>query len=444
MVKYIITKKIKMSSKVTKRKDMQSKRGEHMASITRIYNKKGELISYQIRVYRGEKEKGKHNKPFLLTYKPPKEATTKQKEQLAAAAAVEFERKCKMGFMTDIRMTLKEFIPIYIDTMENILSPSTMQFYKRNINDCIIPFFGNIKLKEISVPMVQKYITELCNKTPMTRGIVGTGKISPATVRRYLTVFQSIMKQAFKQGYIEENPAKTERLTMPKQLQPKIEIFSKSEVELLLAYLDKEPLQYKVLIYLAIFTGARRGELVALKFSDIDFVRKKMTIERAAIKIKGEKTIIKPPKDNEVRTISLNPYCIDIIEKLQKEKEQIKKDIGTQWKGKEWLFTQWNGEIMNPTTPTAWFNDYLKKIGIKHRKFHSLRHTSATLLLYGGVNIKQVQARLGHSDIETTNKYLHLVESADEEATKALTLMLIPNKEDEMNTNYTKSEQKID
>ena len=95
----------------------------------------------------------------------------------------------------------------------------------------------------------------------------------------------------------------------------------------------------------------------------------------------------------------------------------------------EWLFTQWNGEIMNPQTPAKQFDKSLKKHGLKHRKLHSLRHTSATLLLYGGINIRQVQQRLGHSELETTQKYLHYLSEADVEAVNVLTNMLEPKKD---------------
>ncbi len=81
---------------------------------------------------------------------------------------------------------------------------------------------------------------------------------------------------------------------------------------------------------------------------------------------------------------------------------------------------------MNPQTPTKQFDKFLSKNGLRHRKFHSLRHTSATLLLYGGINVKQVQTRLGHGDIETTNKYLHVLEEADVEAANVLGAMLLP------------------
>ena len=83
---------------------------------------------------------------------------------------------------------------------------------------------------------------------------------------------------------------------------------------------------------------------------------------------------------------------------------------------------------MNPQTPTRQFDKFLKRHGLRHRKLHSLRHTSATLLLYGGINIRQVQQRLGHSEIETTQKYLHCISEADREAVSVLADMLEPRR----------------
>lgn len=87
---------------------------------------------------------------------------------------------------------------------------------------------------------------------------------------------------------------------------------------------------------------------------------------------------------------------------------------------------------MYPQTSTKQFSKFLEKNGLKHRKFHSLRHTSATLLLYGGINLKQVQERLGHGDISTINKYLHHLVEADEASANVLQDMLIT---------HTKTEQ---
>ncbi|WP_028509535.1 site-specific integrase [Ruminococcus sp. NK3A76] len=263
-------------------------------------------------------------------------------------------------------------------------------------------------------------------------------KPSASTVRRYLAIVQSILNQAVKLEIIPYNPAKAEKLTIPKAATPKVEIFTKQEAAQMLECLEDEPLQFKVLVQLAIMTGARRGELVALKFSDIDYNTGRITIERAAVKLTGQPITTKPPKDYEVRSVVVPTECIELIQELKTEKEQEAEKLGDQWIEGGWIFTQWNGEIMNPMTPTKWFEKFLAKNGLKHRKFHSLRHTSATLLLYGGASIKQVQGRLGHGDIETTNKYLHYIAEADSESANILQNMLITHKTNDISDKEVK------
>ena len=400
-----------------------------MAAITPRKNKSGEIISYTIRVYRGYDSAGNRLKPYTMTWKPESGMTAKQVEKELNRQAVQFEEKCMHGGVANPTMRLDEFCKQYLEIAKSTLSPLTLAFYKEQINSTIIPALGHLKLKDITAAHVQQYIQQLSEMPKVTRAGEKSESgelLSPSTVRRRLAVLQAILKQAVKLGLIPDTPAKADKLTIPKIKQPKIEIFSKQEAAQMLACLENEELQFQTLIQLAIFTGARRGELVALKFSDVDFENSKITIERAAVKLKGEKTLIKPPKDYEVRTVTVNQSCLELIRMLQAEKFRTAQRLGTQWQGENWIFTTWNGEIMNPQTPTKQFSKFLERHGLRHRKFHSLRHTSATLLLYGGVNIKQVQGRLGHGDIETTNKYLHVLEEADVEAAKTLDIMLLP------------------
>ncbi|MCM1166046.1 MAG: site-specific integrase [Lachnospiraceae bacterium] len=403
-----------------------------MANITPRRDKNGNITSYTIRVYHGYDSSGNRLKPFTTSYKPEKGMTAKQADKAAQRFADEFERECLHFGEANSSMRLSDFAPKYLEIANRTLSPATYEFYKLKIDSLIIPALGHLKLKDINPSHVQKFVNQLASMPKETRS--GSPNkdgetISPSTVRRYLTVLQSVFKQAMKLGLIADSPAKMERLTLPKAQAPKIEIFTKQEAAQMLDALEDEDLQFQTLIQLAIFTGARRGELVALKFSDIDFEQRKITIERAAYKIKGEPLATKAPKDNETRTVTINESCVELLKMLKAEKIKNTQRLGSQWIGGNWVFTQWNGEMMNPMTPTKQFSKFLNRNGLKHRKFHSLRHTSATLLLYAGVNIKQVQGRLGHGDIETTNKYLHLIEEADIEAVNKLDIMLLPKAE---------------
>ena len=105
-----------------------------------------------------------------------------------------------------------------------------------------------------------------------------------------------------------------------------------------------------------------------------------------------------------------------LITTLLEYKEQRDKHIaflGDGGENKDYVFTEENGYVMNPQTPTKQFDYFLKRHGIRHLKFHGLRHTSATMLLAGGCDIKMVSVRLGHADLDTTNIYVHALERTD-------------------------------
>ena len=110
--------------------------------------------------------------------------------------------------------------------------------------------------------------------------------------------------------------------------------------------------------------------------------------------------------------------------------------LGSLWQDGNWVFVQWDGKPMHPQTPTDWFAKFQVRHNLPHRKFHALRHTSATLLLTDGTNIKTVAARLGHSKITTTNRYVHNITSADEAAAASFAALLdrkTPEKSGTMN-----------
>lgn len=180
--------------------------------------------------------------------------------------------------------------------------------------------------------------------------------------------------------------------------------------------MESESLQFKTLIHLALNSGCRRGELVGLKWSDINFYTGVLTVQRSNYKVKGKPIQSKETKTGKRRYMTLPPYCISLLKEWKAEQGRQRLAMGDKWQGKEWVFIQADGQPMFPTTPTQMFDKFLKRHNLKHRKFHALRHTSATLLLGNGTNIKNVADRLGHTQLKTTNRYVHALDVADKQA----------------------------
>ncbi|WP_240903856.1 site-specific integrase [Chengkuizengella sediminis] len=193
--------------------------------------------------------------------------------------------------------------------------------------------------------------------------------------------------------------------------------------------LEQEPLKWKVFVELATTTGMRRGEILALdinKHIHIDKDEKSAHIEvNESLTYVDGKPLFKSPKTKKSqRKIALTPELIPLIKKLSTEVKKLKFKLGNKWIGgnRMLLFCRDNGFPMYHTSPTQWFNRFLKRHGLNNKRIsiHSLRHSSATYLLARGKSLKEIQERLGHADIRTrANLYTHFVEELDKEAAQA-------------------------
>ena len=393
-----------------------------MANVTKRKTKNG--ISYMIRVFLSEDKKG-NQKVQTMTWKPAKGMTEKQIEKELQRQVTLFEEKVKNGNYEDVsKIKLSEFIPRYFEVVGDKLAPLTLSRYKRAVDVYINPALGHLKLSAIRPIHIQQFIQQ------MEKGGIrsdGKGNFSPSSIRRYLVILQSIFKCAYKLGLISSNPTESARLTLPEMNETEIEVFTKQEAYDMLNCLESEPLKYQVLIQLALLTGCRRGELVALQWDSINLEQKTVSIKQSAYQLTGEKVKTKAPKTKKsIRTVAIPEYMVTLLKQYRLEQKQERFQLGDKWQEGGWVFTQWDGQPMYPTTPTQWFSKFLKRHNLPHKKFHALRHTSATLLLSNGTNIKTVASRLGHTQLSTTNRYLHALQEADIQASEVLGEMFKP------------------
>lgn len=375
--------------------------------------------TYLIRISCGLDSSGKQISKSK-TFRPSKPNLSFQKlnkEIENFIAAFEEEAKSDNPTVRFDKITFKDFCPKYLELKKTVLSPNSYAFYETIINTELIPKFGKMKLREIKTYHIQEFIQYLTTEKKHRNGEVGG--ISPSTVRRYATVLRSILSLAYQLEYTDNDAGASKRIVFPKIETCEVEVYTEEEVRVIFGALDAEPINIRALVELAIFTGMRRGEIVGLKWADIDFENQSISIKRSIYKPKGGKALEKEPKSkSSIRTISLPEHLIKTLLEYKAHQDRHISFMGDAWNKLDYVFTEEDGLVMNPQTPTRQFSNFLKRHNIRHLKFHGLRHTSATMLLANGCDIKTVSSRLGHADLETTGIYLHALESTDRKAAK--------------------------
>lgn len=352
------------------------------------------------------------------TWTPEKQYTERQLQKQLQKIATEFEQKVKSGKVGNGgNVKLVDFVPQFLQNVSNSLAVTTVDEYKRVLKTTVIPSMGHLKLKDIHPTHIQKFINNLASGEYRLDG-KDTG-YSPATVKRYYAVLSSVISNAYQLGMISENPCDSGKIKLPR-IEQETQIYDEEKLSQMLSCLDNEPLMWQLYVHLALNTGCRRSELSALRWSSIDFENNQINVSKSLYKLKGQPTAEKDTKTHQTRPVSIPYYCIQLLRLYQSEQAEKRLRLGTKWVGTDYIFTQWNGSPICPTTPTGWWSDFLKKYNLPHIKLHALRHTSATLQLNSGTDLKTVSSRLGHREISTTNRYVHSVSSAERVAADKL------------------------
>jgi integrase len=285
-----------------------------------------------------------------------------------------------LGIYEEKKIPFKDFAQkVYIPYAKTNLSPSTFNRCNGIIKNQLIPYFDCYVYK-ISRKAIEDYKQKRAEE------------VEPATVNREFSRLRHMLKCAVDWGYIKNNPCKG--IKELKEPPGRIRYLSHEEMEGLLTACDPESLKQhpsnanrplsklinvylKTIVQLAIHTGMRRGEIMGLRWKDIDLKEKRILIEKT--------------KNNERRTIYMNDTVYHVLKSLPHHLHS------------ELVFPDINGNMV-----TVAFERACKRAKIEDLRFHDLRHTFASYLTMGGVNLRTVQTLLGHKDLRMTMMYSHL------------------------------------
>ena len=237
--------------------------------------------------------------------------------------------------------------------------------------------------------------------------------LSPKTIRNVHALLRRAFGQAVRWGWIRENPAS---LAQPPRLKrPQIDPPSPEQVRMILESVERSDPDLFTFVWLAATTGARRGELGALRWSDFSAERGELLVERSLVGVASE-LATKPTKTDRARRIALGPETIGVLVAHQCRHQQVDQGVVDHIDGDSWMFLGADGRPLHPDTWTQRFRRLCDRIGIRCR-LHDLRHFVATQALAAGVPVRTVSGRLGHANPATThNVYAHFVAASDRDA----------------------------
>jgi integrase len=268
--------------------------------------------------------------------------------------------------------------------------------------------FG-MKLADIKTLQIQRYYNELYEN----------GK-SSSVIHNLHKLIRTFFTYAVNEDYVLKNPCTGGKVIIPKEdtaEETEVEIFTDEEIDLLKGAMEGHKLQY--LILTALGTGLRQGELLALKWDDIDFESNQVKVTKTLKTVKvilsdgsGKRELQEnsPKSKTSNRVVPLPTNLANLLKEHMEQQTNHKNSIGDSYKDKGYVFTT---EFGNPLLVKNLFNSYkrlLAKAGVPHKKFHALRHTYASKLFQRKVDLKTVQTLLGHSDLSiTANIYTHVM-----------------------------------
>lgn len=312
--------------------------------------------------------------------------------------------------------TVREYLRRWLkDYVEPCLAPTTYDGYSLIINTHIIPLLGSIKLDELQPMHIQMYFTQKRNTDKKEQN----GGLSEMTLLKHFRVLYKALNQAVKWQLIRYNPAKAVEAPKP-QKNKKIKALTKEQVKKLLEAAKEDKWMYNF-IFVAVYTGMRRSELLGLRWEDIEFENKVIRVRQALVTKIGDGITFKGTKSKtSTRPIIISNRVIKVLREHKKMQIKLQTDLGSAYMNKyNLVFCKFDGTPYYPTTINRKFNKIVKKIGLNGFGIHSLRHTHATLLLQAGEHPKKVQERLGHASItETLDTYSHVIPSMQIETVK--------------------------
>ncbi len=461
-----------------------------MANIRKISGKGGD--SYKITVFSGVDAQGRQVRRYK-TWKPEPGMTARQIEKAIQRVAMDFERELELGYQADNRQTFAQYAEYVLQLKDRAgLKPKTIYEYRQQlvrVNAAI----GHMKLQDIRPQHLNTFyknlaesgvrqsgyrataivdLSAILKERKMTREkLAEVAGISATTVTKacrmekiqgvkaekiaqalelpreklfeiekdtsplaaksmlaYHRLIHTILHEAEREMLVGYNAAS--KATPPKDIKKDPNYFQPEAIGEILEVLEAEPLKWRLATQLLIVTGCRRGEIMGLRWENVDFDANKIRIEEALKYLPTLGTYAGDTKTENKRTLYLPAETMQLLKQQKRECLELRLMNGDRWQESGYVFVRDDGRPMNPDSIGSWLSKFAKRHSLPHINPHAFRHTAASVLIGNGTDIVTVSKQLGHKKISTTEDYYaHLIEENKEKATQCLAETLLRRKQ---------------
>jgi integrase len=288
--------------------------------------------------------------------------------------------------------------------------PSTYDSYRDIVELHLIPGLGRIPLAKLRPEDVQHFVNAKR----------ATG-LSPRRVQYFHAVLRNALKTAERWGLVSRNVAKL--VDIPRVHQREMTPLTPEQAKKLIEASVAD--RYRGLWITALGTGLRQGELLALRWEDVDLGKRRLRVRHSLVNVDGELTLQEPKTERSRRSIVLPAVVVTALREHRTQQLQDRLLAGAQWMNSGHVFATMLGKPHHAATITRAFQDALDRAGLPDVRFHDLRHSAATFLLAQGMTLEDVKNQLGHSTIVlTSNTYGHVLDQRQRQVARAMDAVL--------------------
>ena len=305
------------------------------------------------------------------------------------------------------RITLETYlVKRWLPAVKSQLRPSTYESYRLNIENHVVPAIGVLPLQSLQPEDLDEFYAQLLTTGRLNgRG----GALSVKTVRNVHGTIRKALADAYRKGTVNRNVA--DLADPPKfssRPKPEMKVWSPEQLREFITEVDGERLYPAV--YLAANTGMRRGEVLGLRWQDVDVERARLSVHTALTSVAYKLDLADVKTATGRRTIDLDPRTVAVLRAWRKRQLEERVMAGLRPDNAELVFAHPDGSPIHPDYFSQWFDRRLTKSGVTRIRLHDLRHTHATILLSANVPAKVVSERLGHANVAfTMSVYQHVL-----------------------------------